>query len=92
MRAELLQSYPNPFNPTTVITFSIAQAGPTSLKVYNLLGQEVATLVDESRTPGVYRSTFDARRGGGVPVASGMYYYRLVTGKSTLTRSMVLLK
>jgi len=91
-RAELMQSYPNPFNPTTEITFSVAQGGPTSVIVYNLLGQEVATLVDEYKSPGIYTAAFDARRGGGVPVSSGVYYYRLVTGHSILTRSMMLLK
>jgi hypothetical protein len=91
-RAELEQSYPNPFNPAARITFSIAAAGWTSLKVYSLLGEEVATLVDEYMAPGVYTATFDTRRANRVSVASGVYFYRLVTDRSMITRSMMFLK
>lgn len=68
----LLQNYPNPFNPTTAIRFSIPRAGFVSLKVYDVLGREVRTLVNEVRNPGSYEVRFDA---AGLP--SGVYFYRL---------------
>ena len=85
---ELGQNYPNPFNPTTQIAYAVPQAGHISLKVYNTLGQEVATLVDGGRQAGHYKVTFDAR---GLP--SGVYYYRLEgeTG-AALTRKLILIK
>lgn len=81
------QNHPNPFNPTTVINYSIDQAGPVSLKVFNLLGQEVATLVDQFQPAGAYESTFDA---GSLP--SGTYLYRITAGNNTQVRKMMLLK
>jgi hypothetical protein len=84
---KLTQNYPNPFNPTTKIDFSIPSAGQTQLKVYNVLGQEVATLVNENVTVGNHSVTFDASR-----LASGIYLYKLVSGSFVSTRKMVLLK
>jgi hypothetical protein len=84
---KLTQNYPNPFNPTTKIDFSIPSAGQTQLKVYNVLGQEVATLVNENVTVGNHSVTFDASR-----LASGVYLYKLVSGSYVSTRKMVLLK
>jgi hypothetical protein len=90
----LLQNYPNPFNPTTTIKFSGGSAsGRTgeparvTLKVYDLLGREVVTLVDERKQPGVYTVTWDA---GKVP--SGAYFYRLTAGGYTQTKAMVVMK
>ncbi len=71
----LLQNYPNPFNPTTNIEFRIGNFGFVSLKVYDLLGREVATLVNEELKPGSYRRVF-----GGSGLASGVYLYRLRAG------------
>ena len=96
----LSQNYPNPFNPVTTIQFSIppgAGTGPartdlarghaTSLRVYDLLGREVATLVNEMKQPGTYTVQFDARG-----LTSGVYFYKLSTGNFLQTRKLVLLR
>ena len=83
----LSQNYPNPFNPTTNIEFRIASIGFVSLKIYDMLGRNIATLVSESLHPGVYRRTWD---GSGYP--SGLYYYRLQTSNFLDTKTMTLLK
>jgi parallel beta-helix repeat protein len=83
----LLQNYPNPFNPTTTIRFAIPQNEHVTLKVYDLLGREVATLVDEMRNAGSYDETFDASR-----LASGVYVYKLVAGSFTLSRKLLLMR
>lgn len=89
---ELRQNYPNPFNPTTTIEFSLAQPGPASLTVYDLLGRELAVLVDGHLDAGRHRAIFDASMIGGEVVASGVYFYRLQTDQATVTKKMMLLK
>lgn len=84
---ELMQSYPNPFNPTSTIRFKIAESGFTTLKVYDVLGRVVVTLVNEVLTPGIYERTFDAKG-----LASGVYFYRIQTEAFVQTRKMLLLK
>ncbi len=69
---ELYQNYPNPFNPTTTICYQLPNETRVNLKIYNVIGQEVATLVDAQRQPGYYQEVFDATR-----YASGMYIYCL---------------
>ena len=82
------QNYPNPFNPTTAISFSLAERGNVSLKIYNLLGQVVATLLDDVKEAGIYNVSFDASG-----LTSGVYFYQLTREKgSGITRRMVLLK
>jgi hypothetical protein len=83
----LEQNYPNPFNPSTKIGFRIQVSGFTSLKVYDVTGREVATLVNEEMSPGAHEVTFN-----GAGLASGVYYYRLTAGAMTQTRKLVLLK
>jgi hypothetical protein len=84
----LEQNYPNPFNPSTTIRFQIAKTAEVTLKVFNLLGQEVASLFAGTRTPGSYEITFDAHA-----LASGIYFYRLSSsGGGADTRKMILLK
>ncbi len=84
----LKQNYPNPFNPSTTIEFSIPKSEFVTLKIYNLLGQEVATLVLDKLTPGNYKYTWDASG-----FASGVYYYRLETDKRFVqTRKLIVLK
>jgi len=83
----LEQNYPNPFNPNTTIKFSLPMAGTTTLKVYNLLGQEVATLVDENLGIGTYNAAFDAHA-----LPSGMYFYTLRSGRHTETKKLMYLK
>jgi hypothetical protein len=88
----LYQNYPNPFNPTTHIQFSIAEPAQVSLKIYNILSQEVATLVNENLKAGVYNVTWDAKNSDGTKVVSGTYFYRLATGNHVIFQKMVLLK
>jgi hypothetical protein len=84
---ELSQNFPNPFNPETTIKYSLAKAGKVSLKVFNTLGQEVATLVNEVKTAGSYSVTFEP-----TDLTSGMYFYTLSVGDQVSTKKMVLLK
>jgi len=84
---ELSQNYPNPFNPTTMIRFAIPQEGMVNVKVFNTLGQEVATLVNEYRTAGNYEVDFNASS-----LTSGVYFYTITSNNFTLTKKMMLLK
>jgi M6 family metalloprotease-like protein len=93
----LEQNYPNPFNPSTVIAYTIpAQSGVrlqrTTLVIYNLMGQEVATLVDRAEGPGTYSVTWDGLSTGRTKTASGAYFYRLSHGEQSLAKKMILLK
>jgi hypothetical protein len=83
----LEQNYPNPFNPATTIDYSVGRQGHVSLVVYNLLGQEVATLVNDNVQAGSYQATFDASK-----LPSGVYVYQLKAGSFVESRKMVLLK
>jgi hypothetical protein len=83
----LSQNYPNPFNPSTVINYCIPKSGIVTLKVYNILGQEVATLVNQEQKAGNYNINFDASK-----LASGIYLYRIQSGEFSLTKKMSLLK
>jgi hypothetical protein len=85
-------TYPNPFNATTNISYRLAQNDQVSLVVYNILGQEVVTLVDGEQTAGVHTVLWDGCDGAGNTVASGMYLYRLQAGSNWLTRKMTMLK
>ena len=86
-RFNLSQNYPNPFNPTTNIKYSIPKSGFVTIKVFNLLGQEVATLVNKEQKAGNYVVDFNAAN-----LASGIYMYRLQSGATSLTKKMLLLK
>jgi hypothetical protein len=88
---ELDQNYPNPFNPSTRIQYSVAKATQVSLKIYNLLGNEVATLVNGYQEVGTYAVSFGAVQGTlGIP--SGVYFYRLEAGSFISTKKLTLLK
>jgi hypothetical protein len=80
-------AYPNPFNPSTTIEFGIVKPGFVSLKTYDVLGQEVATLVNEQLQPGTYQRAWNASN-----MPSGVYYYRLVAGSFVDTKKMILLR
>jgi hypothetical protein len=86
-RFQLSQNYPNPFNPSTNIAFSLYESGFTTLEVYNLQGQKVATLVKHPLNAGSHSVTFDASA-----LASGIYIYRLTIGSNVLTKKMLLIK
>jgi hypothetical protein len=83
----LEQNYPNPFNPSTRISYTIAQSGPVALKVYDVLGKEVASLVNEVKDAGTYTVDFNASN-----LANGAYFYKLQAGSFSQVKSMMLLK
>jgi M6 family metalloprotease-like protein len=89
---ELQQNYPNPFNPTTTIAFRVPQTLPVRLTVYNLLGQEVATLVDETKQPGQYTAIWQGVNQQGQLVSSGVYLYVLEAGSQRIVRRMNFVK
>ncbi|MBK8944280.1 MAG: T9SS type A sorting domain-containing protein [Ignavibacteriae bacterium] len=89
---ELFQNYPNPFNPTTTIKYSIpssvqSEKSNVKLIIYDVLGKEIETLVNENKSPGNYEVNFNASN-----FAAGVYYYQLKTGDFVKTKKMVLMK
>ena len=86
-RYSLSQNYPNPFNPSTVISYQLSFSSFVSLKIYDILGREVSTLVNEEKQPGNYEVTFDASN-----LSSGTYFYRLQAGNFSQIKKMILLK
>ena len=84
---ELSQNYPNPFNPVTNLVFGISNLEFVSLKVYDIQGKEVMTLVNETKPPGRYQVKFD-----GSNFASGVYYYKLTAGNFTAVKKMMLIR
>ena len=91
-RFSLSQSYPNPFNSSTMVQVEIPTNGHVELTVYNLLGQRVATLVDEAREAGEYAVRWDGRDDAGRRLATGVYLYRLQAGPHVETRKLLLLR
>ncbi len=90
---ELSQNFPNPFNPVTTIRYGLPQAERVSLKIYNLLGEEVATLVnDEHKAPGYHVAIWDGRGKNGNVAASGVYVYRMQAGSFALAKKLALIK
>ena len=83
----LSQNYPNPFNPSTEIEFTLPKAGLTTLKVYDVLGKEVATLVNENLGVGTFKTSLDGSR-----LSSGTYIYTLSSGDSRISKKMLLVK
>lgn len=84
---KLYNNYPNPFNPATTIEYKIPEPGLVTIKVYDILGREVQTLVDQQLQPGLYSVQFD-----GSNLASGIYFYRIKAGKFVQTKKLILLK
>jgi hypothetical protein len=91
-RYSLSQNYPNPFNPSTQINFALPEKKAVSLKIYNLQGNLVKTLVNEEKDAGYYNVVWHGRDDRGKSVASGLYIYRITAGKYTTTKRMILLK
>ena len=83
----LAQNYPNPFNPTTQIHFELPQSGFVTLKVFDMVGREVATLVNDPRNSGSYTVRFDATN-----LSSGLYVYRLSAGSYSSVKKMIVMK
>jgi hypothetical protein len=84
---KLAQNYPNPFNPSTTIEFVVPSSGIYSLRVYNVIGQEVANLIESELASGLHKVHFDASK-----LSSGMYIYKLTGSNVNLTRKMLLMK
>ena len=85
------QNYPNPFNPSTIIPYQLPMAAQVRLEVFNVLGQRVATLVNEERPAGFHAVVWDATNAADQAVAAGVYMYRLTAGGEQHTRRMVLI-
>jgi hypothetical protein len=83
----LSQNYPNPFNPSTTINFALPKSGQVELKIYNTLGQEVASLINEEKSAGTYSAQWNAGN-----VASGVYFYQLKAGEYSDTKKLLLIK
>lgn len=88
----LYQNYPNPFNPSTAISYQLSAVSEVTLKIYDLLGREVATVVNGIGTPGKHTAVWDGKNDRGESVSSGIYLYQLRAGTSVVTRKMVLIK
>jgi hypothetical protein len=89
---QLAQNYPNPFNPTTTLACSLANEAQVQLSIFEVNGALVRTLLDRQQGAGVHRIKWDGRNDHGQPVASGVYFYRLVAGAFTETKKMTILK
>jgi len=89
---KLAQNFPNPFNPSTTIMFDMREKGHVSLKIYNVAGQLVRTLVNGVKDAGHHKITWDGRNNDGVSIASGVYFYKMETKRFSQTRKMVMLR
>jgi hypothetical protein len=90
-KVALHQNYPNPFNPATTIRYDLTDATRVRLDVYNVLGQQVRSLVNDLQTPGFKSVVWDARNDHGAHVSSGVYFYRIQIDSFVKTRKMLLL-
>lgn len=86
------QNYPNPFNPVTAINFHLAEQADVHVTVYDMMGRQIATLVNQSMVAGSYTTSWNGKDAGGQAVASGVYLYKIVAGNFTASRVMTLLK
>jgi hypothetical protein len=89
---ELSQNYPNPFNPSTKINFSLPQATNVSLKIYDITGREIVTLINEKMQPGKYVTDWAGLDRNNQQVSSGVYFYKMIAGNNIVTKRMVLVK
>ena len=89
---ELHSNYPNPFNPETTITYSVKEASPVSIEIYNAKGQLVKTLVNEDKTSGNYKVVWNGCDNNNQAVSSGVYFYKMQAGKYSSTKKMILMK
>ena len=88
----LFQNYPNPFNPITTIRYYKPVDGYTKLTIYNVQGKKIAVIVNKMEEAGIHSIVWNAINDRGNPVGSGVYYYRLVTGKKVVTKKMIVLR
>ena len=89
---KLYNNIPNPFNPETTIKYELPKTSHVSLKIYNILGQEVKTLINDKKSAGIHQIKWDGTNNNGIKVNSGIYLYRLQTGDFVKTKKMILLK
>jgi flagellar hook assembly protein FlgD len=89
---QLSNNYPNPFNPSTSISYSVPQSSNVSLVIYNILGKKVRTLLNDSHSAGNYQVIWDGKDDLGNQVSSGMYLYALISGDISIVKKMILLK
>jgi hypothetical protein len=92
MEFALSANYPNPFNPTTTIDYSVATASDVSIIVYDMIGREVKSLVSNFTTPGTYSIVWDATNNEGLSVSAGMYVYKMISGNFVEVNKMLLVK
>ncbi len=92
VRGFALDVYPNPFNPQTTVQFTVERNSRVTLNVYDMLGREVRTLLDETKNPGSYKIVWDGRDSNGISVSSGTYFVRMETGSNAQVRKIVLQK
>ncbi|MBN2572070.1 MAG: T9SS type A sorting domain-containing protein, partial [Ignavibacteriales bacterium] len=83
----LSQNYPNPFNPSTIISYQLPIISRVTIKIFNVTGQEILTLLDEEKSPGVYNIDFNASQ-----LSSGVYIYQMKAGEFTQSQKMILIK
>jgi hypothetical protein len=88
----LLQNYPNPFNPSTIISYQLAFSSNVTLRIYDILGREITTLVNEFQSSGEYSVNFYVETSLIKPLATGIYFYRLQAGSFVDTKKMMVLK
>ena len=86
------ENYPNPFNPTTTISYQVSRQRDVRIEIYNILGQKVRTLLNDRKEPGAYEAIWNGRNDSGAQVGSGVYLYRMVAGDFVQMRKMVLMK
>ncbi len=89
---ELADAYPNPFNPSTIIKYNIPEDGNVTVKIYDIMGREVATLVDEHKSAGSYNVVWESRNSYGNEVASGIYFYNITFKAQSITKKMLLVR
>jgi flagellar hook assembly protein FlgD len=85
-------NYPNPFNSSTKISYSVASPGPVLIQIFNIQGQLVKTVVDDYKSSGIYTFIWDGTNGRGAPAVSGSYFYRMTTRDFNQVRRMILVK
>ena len=87
-----LNNYPNPFNPTTTINYTVLQEAPVEIKIFNVKGELIRTLVSDNKQPGNYSAVWDGKNNRGSILPSGVYFYILRTGNATSSKKMVIIK
>ena len=85
-------NYPNPFNPSTTISYQVPRQSDVRIEIYNMLGQKIRALLNDHKDPGVYQMVWDGRNDAGVQVGSGVYLYRMIASDFVQTRKMILMK